>query len=127
VGSGTLAAGVIGVSNIMLVIVRERTNEIGIRRAVGATPLSVMRRGVLESLILTGVAGYAGLMVGMGAIELTNYLISGSDTGMFRNPEVSLTVVGQALVILAGSGVLAGMIPASRAVKIRPVEALRAI
>jgi putative ABC transport system permease protein len=127
VGIGTLAAGVIGVSNIMLVIVRERTNEIGIRRAVGATPWSVMRQVVLESLILTGVAGYCGLMVGMALVELANFLMSGQDTGMFRNPEVSLAVVGKALLILVGSGILAGMIPARRAIKIRPVEALRAV
>ena len=129
VGGGTLAAGVIGVSNIMLVIVRERTNEIGIRRAVGATPLSVMRQVMLESLILTGIAGYVGMLAGMGLIDLANLVMvmSGSDTGMFRNPHVDLAVVGQALLILAGSGVLAGMIPASRAVKIRPVEALRSL
>ncbi len=127
VGGGTLAAGVIGVSNIMLVIVRERTNEIGIRRAVGATPLTVMRQVVLESVTLTGIAGYAGLLAGMGIMDLTNFLISGSDTGMFRNPDVSLAVAGKALLMLAGSGVLAGMIPARRAIKIRPVEALRAI
>ena len=117
--------GIIGLASFA---VRQRTKQIGTRRAVGATPWTVMRQVVLESLILTGIAGYAGLLAGMGVMDLTNYfLLAGSDTGMFRNPEVSLVVVGKALLILVASGALAGMIPARRAVKIRPVEALRAI
>jgi len=127
VGSGTLAAGVIGVSNIMLVIVKERTNEIGIRRALGATPISVMLQIVVEALILTSIAGYLGLIAGMGVMDLTaSFLVSsGANTQMFARPGVGLSSALQALVILVVSGTLAGVIPARRAVSISPVMALR--
>ena len=127
VGIGTLAAGVIGVSNIMLVIVRERTNEIGVRRAVGATPWSVMSQIVFESLVLTGVAGYLGLVAGIVVVEIAAQVVSGMDAEMFRNPEVSFRSAVQTLGILVACGILAGLIPARRAVKISPVEALRAV
>jgi putative ABC transport system permease protein len=126
VGIGTLAAGVIGVSNIMLVIVRERTNEIGVRRAVGATPWAIMTQVVFESLVLTSVAGYLGLVAGVAAIEATSRLI-GDGAEMFKNPEVSLQAALQTLAILVLSGLLAGLFPARRAVQSTPVEALRAI
>ncbi|HYV19530.1 MAG TPA: ABC transporter permease [Verrucomicrobiae bacterium] len=126
VGTGTLAAGVIGVSNIMLVIVRERTNEIGVRRAVGATPWAIMTQVVFESLVLTSVAGYLGLVAGIAAIEATSRLV-GDGAQMFKNPEVSLGAAVQTLAILVLSGLLAGLFPARRAVQSTPVEALRAI
>jgi putative ABC transport system permease protein len=128
VGSGTLAAGVIGVSNIMLVIVKERTKEIGIRRAVGASPFSVMGQIILEAIILTSIAGYFGLVAGMGAMDLTSYLLdqSGANPQMFANPDVSLATAMNALIILVISGTLAGLIPAQRAVSVSPVHALRA-
>ena len=126
VGTGTLAAGVIGVSNIMLVIVRERTNEIGVRRAVGATPRAIMTQVVFESLALTSVAGYLGLVAGVAAIEATSRLV-GDGAEMFKNPEVSLQAALQTLAILVLSGLLAGLFPARRAVRSTPVEALRAI
>ena len=126
VGIGTLAAGVIGVSNIMLVIVRERTNEIGVRRAVGATPWAIMTQVVFESLVLTSVAGYLGLVAGIAAIEGTARLV-GDGAEMFKNPEVSLQAAVQTLAILVLSGLLAGLFPARRAVQSTPVEALRAI
>jgi putative ABC transport system permease protein len=128
VGIGTLAAGVIGVSNIMLVIVKERTHEIGARRAVGATPLSIMTQLLLEALFLTGIAGYLGMMAGVGVMEAVNSLLisSGTNAQMFRNPNVSLVNAIQSLVILVAAGGLAGLIPARRAVAVRPVEALRA-
>ena len=126
VGTGTLAAGVIGVSNIMLVIVRERTNEIGVRRAVGATPWAIMTQVVFESLVLTSVAGYLGLVAGVAAIEATSRLV-GDGAQMFKNPEVSLGAAVQTLAILVLSGLLAGLFPARRAVQSTPVEALRAI
>jgi putative ABC transport system permease protein len=126
VGTGTLAAGVIGVSNIMLVIVRERTNEIGVRRAVGATPWAIMTQVVFESLVLTSVAGYLGLVAGVAAIEATSRLV-GDGAEMFKNPEVSLQAALQTLAILVLSGLLAGLFPARRAVQSTPVEALRAI
>lgn len=127
VGIGTLAAGVIGVSNIMLVIVRERTNEIGVRRAVGATPLAVMTQVVFEALVLTIGAGYLGLVAGVALIEgIARVIPSGSDS-MFVNPEVSLAAALQTLAILVVSGVLAGLFPARKAVQSSPVEALRAV
>ena len=126
VGIGTLAAGVIGVSNIMLVIVRERTNEIGVRRAVGATPWAIMTQVVFESLVLTSIAGYLGLVAGVAVIEMTARLV-GDGAEMFKNPEVSLAAALQTLVVLVLSGLLAGLFPARRAVQSTPVEALRAI
>jgi len=128
VGIGTLAAGVIGVSNIMLVIVRERTHEIGVRRAIGAPPASVMSQIILEAILLTSVAGYVGLIVGMGLMDLTATLLAagGGQTQMFKNPGVDLASAMQALVILVIAGTLAGIIPARRAVSISPVDALRA-
>ena len=127
VGIGTLAAGVIGVSNIMLVIVRERTNEIGVRRAVGATPLTITAQIVFEALVLTTLAGYLGLVAGVGVVEVIGRAIAASPSEMFRNPEVPFESALITLVILVASGILAGLIPARRAVKISPVEALRAV
>jgi putative ABC transport system permease protein len=125
VGIGTLAAGVIGVSNIMLVIVRERTNEIGIRRAIGATPWAIRSQIVIEAIVLTSLAGYLGLMAGVAVIDLVASFVVNSDSRMFVNPNVSLGSALQALLILILSGTLAGLIPAQRAVAISPVEALR--
>ena len=127
VGIGTLFAGVVGVSNIMLIIVKERTKEIGIQRAIGATPREITLQVINESVLLTTVSGYIGLVVGVGLIELVNYLLikSGANTEMFKNPEVDFNMAMIALVILIVSGALAGLIPARRAVKIRPIEALR--
>jgi putative ABC transport system permease protein len=125
VGIGTLSAGVIGVSNIMLVIVRERTNEIGIRRAVGATPLTISAQIIFESLILTGFAGYLGLVAGVGVVEGIASVIPPAE--MFRNPEVPFQSAVLTLAILVGSGILAGLIPARRAMKISTVEALRGV
>src|SRR5262245_21955604 len=127
VGIGTLSAGVIGVSNIMLVIVRERTNEIGLRRAVGATPLAITTQIVFESLVLTTSAGYLGLMAGVGVVAGIGKLIAGSPTEMFRDPQVAFGSALVTLAILVGAGVAAGLVPARRAVKISPVEALPAV
>jgi putative ABC transport system permease protein len=127
VGIGTLSAGVIGVSNIMLVIVRERTNEIGVRRAVGATPLAITAQIIFESLVLTMLAGYLGLVAGVGVVEIISRAIAGNPSEMFQNPEVSFASALTTLAILIVSGILAGLIPARRAVKISPVEALRAV
>ncbi|HUD71297.1 MAG TPA: ABC transporter permease, partial [Dongiaceae bacterium] len=127
VGIGTLAAGVIGVSNIMLVIVRERTNEIGVRRAVGATPLAVMTQVVFESLVLTCSSGYLGLVAGIALVEAIARVLPDNDQSMFVNPEVSLGAALQTLAILVVSGVLAGLFPARKAVQSSPVEALRAV
>ncbi|MEO7794512.1 MAG: FtsX-like permease family protein, partial [Thermoanaerobaculia bacterium] len=129
VGVGTLAAGAIGVSNIMLIIVRERTKELGIRRAIGATPWMVQAQIILESLLLTLGSGLLGLSAGVGVLELVSRLIAaGGSSGepqMFQNPGVTLSVALQALAVLVVSGVLAGFAPARRAVAITPMAALR--
>jgi len=125
VGTCTLIAGVIGVCNIMLFIVKERTREIGIKRALGATPLSVIGQIILESVLLTTVAGYFGLVFGVGATEMAAAAMKSGGSEFFKNPEVSLTVAATALAVLIVCGALAGLIPAKRAVSIRPVEAIR--
>ncbi len=127
VGIGTLLAGVIGISNIMLVIVKERTKEIGIQRAIGATPMNIMSQIVIESVFLTSIAGYFGLAVGVGFVEGINYALIkfGTDNEMFQRPEVDFNIAITALIILIASGALAGIIPARRAVRIKPIDALR--
>jgi putative ABC transport system permease protein len=125
VGIGTLLAGVVGVSNIMLIIVKERTREIGIRRAIGASPTSIMSQIVAEAIMLTLLAGYFGLICGIGLLELINSAMHGG-AGMFQHPGVDLAIAFKALGILVVSGMLAGIVPAQRAVAIKPVDALRA-
>ncbi len=126
VGFGTLLAGIIGVSNIMLVIIKERTQEIGIQRAIGATPYTVILHIVAESVFLTVLAGYIGLTLGVGILELLNMALeSGGEEIFFRHPEVSFTMAVSALTVLVVSGVFAGLIPAKKAVSIKPIDALR--
>lgn len=127
VGIGTLLAGVIGISNIMLVIVKERTKEIGIQRAIGASPMNIMSQIMTESVFLTAIAGYIGLAIGVGLVEGINYALLkfGVENEMFQRPEVDFKVAITALIILIISGALAGLIPARRAVKIKPIDALR--
>jgi putative ABC transport system permease protein len=130
VGVGTLLAGVIGVSNIMLVIIKERTKEIGVQRAIGATPRTIISQIMLESVVLTTVAGYFGLSLGVGLLALVSKVLEssqgqGGDNVFFTRPEVSLTVAVAALIVLIIAGMFAGMIPATRAIKIKPIDALR--
>lgn len=125
VGIGTLVAGVIGVSNIMLVIVKERTKEIGVRRALGATPWHIISQILLESIVLTGIAGYVGLMTGLITLDGVA-LMAGDENSMFQHPQVDLDMVLQSLMVLIIAGAGAGLIPASRAIAVHPVEALRA-
>ena len=127
VGIGTLLAGVIGISNIMLVIVKERTREIGIQRAIGATPVNIMGQIIIESVLLTSLAGYIGLVIGVALVEGINYALVtfGAENEMFKSPEVDFRVAVTALVILIVSGAFAGLIPAQRAVRVRPIDALR--
>ena len=127
VGIGTLLAGVIGISNIMLVIVRERTREIGIQRALGATPLQITMQIVIEAVFLTTIAGYVGLVIGVGLVEAINYMLvnMGAENEMFKRPEVDFRIAITALGVLVFSGALAGLIPAQRAIRIRPIDALR--
>lgn len=127
VGILVLLSGIIGISNIMLIVVKERTNEIGIRRALGATPWQIRGQILLESIFLTIISGMAGIALATGVIALINYQLSGMDTSemMFLNPSVDLGVVFVALTILIVSGLLAGLIPAQNAIRIQPVDALR--
>ena len=129
VGLGTLMAGIIGVSNIMLVIIKERTQEIGIQRAIGATPGNVIMHIVAESVFLTVIAGYIGLSLGIGLLELANMALSSGnanpDDVFFKRPEVSFNMAVGALSVLVVSGIVAGLIPARRAVSIKPIDALR--
>ena len=127
VGTLVLLSGIIGISNIMLIVVKERTNEIGIRRALGATPWSIRGQILMESIFLTIVSGMMGIILATGLIWLVNMQLSGMDTSemMFLNPSVNLGVVMIALAILIISGLLAGLIPAQKAIKVKPVDALR--
>ena len=127
VGIGTLFAGIIGVSNIMLVIIKERTQEIGIQRAIGATPAKIITHIVAESVFLTTMAGYVGLSLGVGLLELMNFALEqgNPDEIFFRRPEFSFEMALMALFILVISGVFAGLIPAKRAISIKPIDAIR--
>ncbi len=124
VGIGTLLAGVIGISNIMLIVVKERTKEIGVKRALGAVPAQIIGQIVLEAIFLTSISGYFGLVIGIGLLEALDSAI-GNSGEMFANPTVDLSVAIKALSVLILSGAFAGLIPASKAVAIKPVEALR--
>ncbi len=129
VGVGTLAAGAIGVSNIMLIIVRERTKELGIRRAIGATPWKVQGQIILEAVTLTLVSGLLGLSAAVGLLELVSSFLpaasAGAEPQMFQRPGVDLATGIQAVLVLVISGALAGFAPARRAVAVNPVVALR--
>lgn len=125
VGIGTLLAGVIGISNIMLIVVKERTREIGVKRALGAVPAQIIGQILIEAVFLTALAGYFGLVLGIVLLELLNSVI-GPAGDTFVNPTVDLTVAAKALTVLVVGGALAGFIPARKAVAIKPVEALRA-
>jgi putative ABC transport system permease protein len=124
VGIGTLLAGVVGVSNIMLVAVKERTREIGIRKALGATPRSIVGLILAESVLITAFAGYLGLMAGVGVLALVSGALP-AESSFFRNPQVDLRVALWATVLLVVAGAVAGFFPARRAASVQPVVALR--
>ena len=123
VGVGTLLAGIVGIGNIMLISVAERTKEIGIRKALGATPASIIRMVLGEALVLTGVSGYAGLVAGVGLVELVATRFP--DAPFFRQPNVSLDIAVSATLLIMGAGALAGFFPAYRAARVNPIVALR--
>ena len=126
VGILVLLSGVIGVSNIMLIVVKERTKEIGIRRALGASPGNIRSQILTESVFLIIISGMAGIVFGAILIYVLNYVLDMTGpVDMFANPSVNLGVITSALVILLISGLLAGLIPAQNAIKLKPVDALR--
>ncbi|MGB5459828.1 MAG: ABC transporter permease [Eudoraea sp.] len=126
VGILVLLSGIIGVSNIMLIVVKERTKEIGIRRALGEDPWSIKKQILLESIFLTIISGMAGIIIGALFIYGVNALLDANGpVDMFLNPSVSIGVVAVALFILVLSGLLAGFIPAQSAIKVKPIDALR--
>ena len=124
VGIGSLLAGIIGVGNIMLIAVKERTKEIGLRKALGATPGSIIAMIIQESVFITFLAGYIGLLISTGLIFLLETAV-GEGGEFFANPEVDFTVAFGALLILILAGALTGLLPAIRAVQINPVVALK--
>ena len=133
IGIFTLLSGIVGVSNIMLITVRERTHEFGIRKALGAKPRSILWLIIVESVVITTVFGYIGMVAGIGATEWMDAAFGSQtvDNGMFEakmfsNPTVDLGIAVQATVTLIVAGTLAGLFPARKATKIRPIEALRA-
>ncbi len=127
VGIGTLLAGVVSVGNIMLITVKERTREIGIRKALGATPASIVSMIMAESVLITFASGYLGLLLGTGLIWGIDALMTanGETVENFHHPEVYLGVGLSALVILILSGLIAGLVPATLAARVNPVNALR--
>ncbi|MDB9720497.1 ABC transporter permease [Winogradskyella sp.] len=126
VGALILLSGIIGISNIMLIVVKERTKEIGVRRALGATPWNIKSQILQESLILTILAGMTGVAFAGGVIWLANYILEiNGPVENFVNPSVGMPVIFTALTILIVSGLLAGLIPANSATKMKPVDALR--
>lgn len=137
IGIGTLIAGIVGVSNIMLIVVKERTKEIGIRKALGATPGSIVGLVLLESILITALAGYIGMFLGVSLMEGINFMMeqqaqaqigTSGDQGefrMFMNPTVDLRIAVSAMLLLVTAGAMAGYFPAKRAASIKPIEALR--
>lgn len=131
IGLFTLIAGIVGVSNIMLVTVKERTREIGIRKAIGAPPAQILFSIILESIMITAFFGYVGMMAGIGITEMINFFMEQSAAAdpdamtVFKNPTVNLSYVYISTLILIVSGIIAGYMPARKAVKIKPIEAIR--
>ena len=133
VGLFTLLSGIVGVSNIMLITVKERTHEFGIRKAIGAKPWNILKLIITESVIITTFFGYVGMVLGVAANEYMDATIGHEtiDTGLFQatmflNPTVGLDVCFEATMVMVVAGTIAGLIPAFKASRIRPIEALRA-
>ena len=123
IGILTMLSGIVGVSNIMFVSVRERTHEIGVRRAIGAKPLSILKQIILESVAITTLFGYIGIV--MGVITAKVIAMAFSEGGVLKDPTVDIAIAVQVTVVLIIAGALAGLFPAMKSLKIKPVEALR--
>jgi len=121
VGLGSILAGIVGVSNIMLIIVKDRTKEIGIRKALGATPRSIVSMVLSEAIFITSMAGYIGLFCGIGIL----YLIGGIESDFFLHPRINIWIGLLAVIILIVAGGLAGLIPARQAARVNPIVAMR--
>ena len=128
-----LISGIVGISNIMLITVKERTHEFGIRKAIGAKPMSILKLIIAESIVITAFFGYIGMVLGLAANQIMDFTMSDKpiDAGiaqvtMFVNPYVGIDVAVKATILLIVAGTLAGMIPAWKASKVKPIEALRA-
>jgi putative ABC transport system permease protein len=135
IGICTLIAGIVGVGNIMVITVKERTREFGIRKALGATPGNILSSILLESIVVTTLFGYMGMMLGITLLEVIGKAMAGSGSGdvgngrsfqIFKDPTVDLNVVLVATLILVFAGLIAGYVPARKAVRIKPIEAMRA-
>lgn len=132
IGIGTLIAGIVGISNIMLITVKERTKEFGIRKSLGAKPTSIITLILSECLMITACFGYVGMFLGMGVVEIMNLMtkqpggeVARNNMVTFLNPSVDLGIVISATIVLIIAGLIAGYIPAKKAVIIKPIEALR--
>ena len=131
IGLGTLLAGVVGVSNIMLVTVAERTHEFGVRKALGASPASIIRLILTESVCVTAAFGYLGMVLGTAIMEGVNYLMertpdAPSDFGtIFLDPTIDLSTAASATLVLVAAGLIAGYVPARRAARLKTIDALR--
>jgi putative ABC transport system permease protein len=134
IGLFTLLSGIVGVGNIMLISVKERTKEFGIRKAIGASPWTILKSVLLESILITSIFGYIGMLAGIGLTETVNYVMEmqsansggGQEMSIFKNPTIDTGIAIGATVVLIIAGTLAGFFPARKAVTIKPVEALNA-
>lgn len=122
IGAGTIVAGIVGVGNIMTIVIKERTKEFGIRKALGATPFSIISLVLQESIFVTSLAGIFGLIAGISLLELIGPYV---DSAFFSNPEVDVNIAFGTIVLLVFAGAIAGFFPARRAARIKPVVALR--
>ena len=131
IGIMTIIAGIVGVSNIMIILVKERTKEIGVRKAIGASPFSIIQLVLTESLFITALAGFFGMFMGMGLLYVVNIVLTKAAQGndminyVFSNPSADFGVAATATVVLIIAGLVAGFIPARKASAIKPIEALR--